>query len=343
MKEKIDYKILKKFAGGKYSLRDFILVSRWFEDKSIESDLKDAIQEHWEEFSTEQPDKKKDLNQVLTQIRQKIDADKPAVNFRIKMQRAYSRVAAILLIPLLIYSVYSGFYSKPLSEITSSVEIVSPKGARTHFQLPDGTKGWLNSGSSLKYTTSFLSERSIELNGEAWFDVTHNEHLPFVVHTNALDVQVLGTKFNVAAFPDENLTEVVLQEGRVKVNGNKNSYTIKMKPDEKFTYDKNVMSGTIQNVNAEQFSAWKDGLLVFRNEPLSEVLKRVGRWYNVEIILTDQELANFKYRATFHEEQVDEVIRLISLTVPIKYTFDNREIGPDGVFKKRTITIRRKG
>lgn len=126
------------------------------------------------------------------------------------------------------------------------------------------------------------------------------------------------------------------------MNGNKGQYNVDLVPNEKFTFDKNLQSGTVQKVNAEQFSAWKDGLLVFRNEPLSEVLKRVSRWYNVEIIMDDPELAGFKYRATFQEEQVDEVIRLISLTAPIEYSFDDRVMGKDGIFKKRTITIRRK-
>ncbi len=342
MKEQIDYKILKNFAGGKYSLRDFVLVSRWFEDKNNETELKNTIQQHWDEFSEDDSVNEKDLSLVLNQLKQKIASEKPVVNFRIKIQKFYTRAAAILLLPLVLYSLYSTFYSNQSGEMHAAIEIVSPNGARTHFQLPDGTNGWLNSGSSLKYANNFLSQRRVDLIGEAWFEVTHDDKKPFNVHTKSLDVLDLGTKFNVAAYADENVTEVVLQEGKVNVNGNKGQYSVDLVPDEKFTFDKDLQSGTVQKVNAEQFSAWKDGLLVFRNEPLSEVLKRVGRWYNVEIIMNDPDLAGFKYRATFQEEQVDEVIRLISLTAPIEYSFDNREVNVDGIFKKRTITIRRK-
>jgi ferric-dicitrate binding protein FerR (iron transport regulator) len=157
-----------------------------------------------------------------------------------------------------------------------------------------------------------------------------------------LDIQVLGTKFNVANFEEENRTEVVLQEGKVQVNGNEKELSTVLKPNEKFIYDRNLKTSSIQTVNAAQFSAWKDGLLVFRNEPLSEVLKRIGRWYNVEIILTDAELAKIRFRATFQEEPLEEVIRLISLTAPIKYSFDNRRIDDNGTYKKRSITIGRK-
>ena len=342
MNERIDYKILKKFALGKYSLRDFKQVTNWFEDTSNETELKNAIQQHWQEFSEETSENKKDLNSVLDQLKQKIANQKPVVNFRIRAQRFYTRAAAILLLPLILYSIYSTFFSHQSTEMSAAIEIVSPHGARTKFQLPDGTLGWLNGGSSLKYTNTFLTKRNIDLVGEAWFEVAHNEKRPFVVHTKVLDVQVLGTKFNVTAFPEENVTEVVLLEGKVKVNGYNGLYSADVKPDQKLTYDNNLLSGTIQEVKASQFSAWKDGLMVFRNEPLSEVLKRVSRWYNVDIVLNDPELEKFRYRATFQEEQVEEVIRLISLTVPIEYSFNNREIGDDGVFKKRTITIRKK-
>lgn len=341
MKEQIDYKILKNFAGGKYSLRDFRLVSCWFEDKNSEAELKNAIRQHWDEFSVGFSDSEKDMSSILNQLRQKITSEKPAINFRIRVQNFYMRAAAILLLPLLLYSVYSTFFNA--TDNPSSVEIFSPQGARTHFELPDGSQGWLNSGSSLRYATNFQKKRNVKLVGEAWFEVMHNENRPFVVSTSALDVQVLGTKFNVTAFPDEKVTEVVLQEGKVNVTGNVESFSAAMKPDEKFTFNSELHTSTIQTVNANQFSAWKDGQLVFRNEPLSEVLKRIGRWYNVEIVLTDSELAKFRYRATFQEEQVEEVIRLISLTAPIKYSFDSREMSDNGVFKKRTVTIRRKG
>lgn len=341
MNDKIDYKILKNFSAGKYSLKDFRQVANWFEDGNKEAELKSAIQHHWDEFS-EQPAGEKDLSMVLNQLKQKIAEQKPVVNFRIKLQQFYMKAAAILLLPLILYSVYSSFFESRQADLSASIEIVSPHGARTKFQLPDGTLGWLNGGSSLKYTNTFQTKRKIYLVGEAWFEVAHDSERPFVVNTKKLDVNVLGTKFNVTAYPDENETSVVLQEGKVNVNGFKGSYTVNIEPDQKFTYDNSLQSGTIQEVKASQFSAWKDGLLVFRNEPLSEVLKRVGRWYNVEIKLNDPELENFKYRATFQEEQVEEVIRLISLTVPIEYSFNNREIGDDGVFKKRTITIHKR-
>jgi ferric-dicitrate binding protein FerR (iron transport regulator) len=342
MKEQIDYKILKNFAGGKYSLRDFRLVSRWFDDDSNEAELKNAIRLHWIEFSAEAADNEKDLSTVLSQLKQKIAAEKPVANFRARIQNFYMRAAAILLLPLFLYSVYSTFFDVPAITNTSTVEIYSPQGARTRFELPDGSQGWLNSGSHLKYATNFRDNRNVKLVGEAWFEVAHDKKKPFVVSTPSLDVQVLGTKFNVTAFPDEKVTEVVLQEGKVNVTGTKGSFTTEMNPDEKFTYNSELNTSTVQSVNADQFSAWKDGLLVFRNEPLSEVLKRIGRWYNVEIKLNDPELAKFRYRATFREEQVEEVIRLISLTAPIEYTFDSRKVNDSGVFLKRTVTISRK-
>lgn len=342
MKEKIDYRILKNFVVGKYSLKEYLLISRWFDDKTNEPELKTVIQQHWDEFLQEGSGSEKDLSLVLVKLKQKIATEKPAVSFRIKIQKIYTRAAAILLLPLIVYSVYSTFFNTQSSDLHADVEIVSPQGARTHFQLPDGTEGWLNSGSSLKYDHGFLEKRRVELIGEAWFDVVHNKKIPFLVHTKSLDVLDLGTKFNVAAYQDENITEVVLQEGKVKIDGYKGTFNVDLDPNEKFIFNKQSQSGTIQPVDADQVTAWKDGLLVFRNEPLSEVFRRVGRWYNVDIVIADADLATYKYRATFQEEQVDEVIRLISLTLPIEYSFENRVMDGNGLFKKRTITIRRK-
>lgn len=342
MKDQIDYKILKKFAGGKYSMNDFRLVSYWFEDRRNEVELKNAIQKHWDEFSTADDGSEKDLSLVLNNLKELIEFGKPAVSFRNKLRHFYLRAAAILLLPLALYSLYSTFKVSPALEQTASIEIFSPRGARTHFLLPDGTQGWLNSGSSLSYASNFDKKRNVSLTGEAWFEVVHNEQKPFIVSTPNLDIRVLGTKFNVAAFPEESVTEVVLQEGKVKVDGNEKDFTAEMKPNEKFTYDKKKKEGFVQTVNSGQFCAWKDGLLVFRNEPLADVLKRIGRWYNVDILLTDTELAKFKYRATFQDEPLEEVIRLISLTAPIEYSFDTRKVDENDTFKKRSIIIRRK-
>lgn len=343
MKEKIDPKILKNFALGKYSLRDYKLVSSWFEDPGSEAELKRAIEQHWKEFPNTDLEKEKDLSSVLNVLKEKIAIEKPAVNFRIRLQRFYTRAAAILLLPLLLYSVYSTYVYYFDSNGSSSIEIYSPNGARTHFELPDGTQGWLNSDSRIQYSSHFKKNRNVRLSGEAWFDVTPDKKHPFVVSTPALNVQVLGTKFNVVAFADENVTEVILQEGKVQVEGNVKTFSAELKPNERFIYDDQMKTSTIQNVHAGQFSAWKDGLLVFRNEPLSEVLKRIGRWYNVEIVMTDPHLLKFRYRATFQDEQIEEVIRLISLTAPIEYTFENRHMDDKGTFKKRRISIRRKG
>lgn len=342
MKEEIDYRILKNFALGKYSLRDFKLVSHWFADPGSEAELKTAIEQHWNEFPKADLEGEKDLSSVLSLLKEKIAFEKPVVHFKIRLQRFYARVAAILLLPLLLYSIYSTYISRFGSTGLSSVEIYSPQGARTHFELPDGTHGWLNSGSSIQYTSRFKQNRNIRLSGEAWFEVTPDKKHPFVVSTPALDVQVMGTKFNVKAFVDETITEVVLEEGKVKLDGNEKVFTTELKPNEKFTYDGQTLKCNIQMVNASQFSAWKDGLLVFRNEPLSEVLKRIGRWYNVEIVMMDPELLKLRYRATFQDEQIEEVIRLISLTAPIEYTFEHRNVDDTGTFKKRRILIRSK-
>jgi ferric-dicitrate binding protein FerR (iron transport regulator) len=342
MKQPIDYIVLKKFIKGTYTFNDFILVNRWFEDKEYENDLKKVIGQHWEDFETNMNEETHDLSIILYQIKQKIVEEKKHHRFGTRIINFYSKVAAVLLIPLILYSLYSVFYPKNIPLKSAWIEINSPKGARTQFELPDGTIGWLNSDTRLKYSTDFENIRQVTLSGEAWFQVKHNPERPFTVKTSMLDVEVLGTIFNVSALPNEGVTDVVLQEGIVQVRGNEAVFSTTLSPNEKLTYNTISRTCNIQSVNAQQYSAWKDGMLMFRNEPLSEVFKRVGRWYNVEINIENPELAKYRYRATFNEEQLDEVLRLIALTLPIDYVFENRVIGADGTFNQRKISVRSK-
>lgn len=342
MKEPIDYKILNNFSRGKYSLKEYKLTARWFNDRAYEDELKEVIGQHWEEFSMDASEQTKDLSSVFNRLKQKIETRRSSPTLKSRVLTIYSGVAAILLVPLFLYSVYSILLQSEAPEKPVWVEINSPQGARTHFQLPDGTIGWLNSGTHLKYATNFENNRHVELEGEAWFEVTHNEKKPFLVSTANLNIKVLGTKFNVSAMPSESVTEVVLEEGKVNVTSKDAVFSSLMKPDQKLTYNTELHTSNIQKVNAEQICAWKDGLLLFRNEPLSEVLKKIGFWYNVSFIIEDPELAKFKYRASFRDEQVEEVIRLIALTVPIEYSIENRKIDSNGIFEQKRITVRRK-
>jgi len=337
MEKNFDNEVILRYLEGKETLDDHQKVVNWFKD-SDNLQLDRFIHKNWESYDA--PYTAKDLNFILQKVQSRIYLSE-------KMQKKtvwsiYRQIAAVLLLPVLFLSSYlllSHWGNTPASG--SWAEIHSPLGARTQFKLPDGTTGWLNSGSSIQYPVNF-SKREVKISGEIYFDVAHKNDEEFVVKTPAVDVVVLGTKFDVSAYPDDNFLEVVLEEGKVKLNANDGLFSEILSPNEKFVLDFTQKRGAITKVNSSVRSSWKDGKLVFRDEPLSLVLKRMERWYNVQFVVEDKELNNYIYKATFEDETLDEVLKLLAVTSPIKYEIRDRKPDKNGSYSTKKIIIRKK-
>jgi len=161
--------------------------------------------------------------------------------------------------------------------------ISTPKGGTYQVILPDGTSVWLNALSSLRFPTFFSgAKRTVEMTGEAYFEVSKNKDMPFTVTANGMDVEVLGTHFNVMAYNDEDVLKTTLLEGSVKVN--KNGKTVLLKPSQqaKLTKTNNDLKVS-DDVNTAEETAWRNGMFQFNNADIAEVMKQVARWYDVEI------------------------------------------------------------
>jgi ferric-dicitrate binding protein FerR (iron transport regulator) len=148
--------------------------------------------------------------------------------------------------------------------------------------LSDGSRIWLNAGSSITYPVTFVgNDRNVEINGEVYFEVAHNANMPFHVRHGAMDVQVLGTHFNINAYDDEPSVKVTLLEGSVKVGNNMGLVTIK--PGEQANIASNQLPHTSGNINLEQVMAWKNGLFSFTGADLTTVMRQLARWYNIQV------------------------------------------------------------
>ena len=291
------------------------------------------------------------INQVanMQQDTQSVDSEKAflkvwkEINYdqkkKINLLQWWQRIAAILIIPLLAWAIYT-MISSPKTETNALVfqEITSPPGTKSNITLPDGTNVWLNSGSKLKFPLQFTSnERKVFLIGEGFFKVKSDKKHPFIVQTHDLDVRATGTEFNVDSYPNDTITSVSLKEGIVNVIvGGKRTL---MRPNEHFVYNNSRKASNLVAVNASNVCAWKDGILVFRNEPLENVFKRISRTYNVDIEVKDQAVAHQLYRATFEKESLDEILRLLQLSAPIKYKRSEREISGNDKFNKEKIEV----
>ncbi len=168
-------------------------------------------------------------------------------------------------------------------------QILVPYGTRAKVTLSDQSVVWLNAGSRLIYPSEFRGkERKVILFGEAFFDVEKNPERPFVVETSGYRIKVLGTQFNVSAYPGDDISQTVLTEGSVQVTleqGNWFDKDIVLKPNELFAYDKASNSSKIEKVRPEMYVLWKDGILQFQKEDLSRILKKLERFYNIQIDL----------------------------------------------------------
>jgi hypothetical protein len=166
-------------------------------------------------------------------------------------------------------------------------QLIVPYGKRSYIVLSEGTKVWLNSGSKLIFPSVFNEKsREVILEGEAFFDVAKNKEKPFYVKTEAFKMKVYGTKFNVQAYLQDNDCQIVLVEGKVSMNVGEGfqSQEVFLAPNQKATKSKGEEKFDITNVeNTEIYTAWIDGYLTFTNEDVSDLLKRVSRYYNVEI------------------------------------------------------------
>ena len=347
--DRVEKDLLRKYFRGEVTDTERERVIEYFVEKKYYSSLKKEWSQHFNEvMDNETKESSEDIRPVLDRIHHRMNI----ISYKRSRRRSWrkfvatiGKAAAFLFIPLLLFA---GWYiaKNPFKDqILSNAELVAPRGARIHFVLPDGTKGWLNSESSLSYPILFRGkERRVILKGEGYFEVTKDEHKPFVVKAGRIEVVALGTKFDVNAYPDDNMTEVTLISGKVQVmaesKGNKILPLTVLDPGQQIEIRKVDLCFKTEKVeDPKYYAAWKDGKLIFRNDPMTEVAKKLGRWYNVEILLQEKNLEDYRYHATFRYESLDEVLKLIKLTSPVDYKIIKRKKLPDGTFTKKRIIL----
>lgn len=293
------------------------------------------------------------VEEALTETIWKMAERKNAHSGKRPIRRLYeqfARIAAILIIPILLYTTYIRFYEVDQNSPESTSQLVtvsSQAGTITNMVLPDGSKVCLNAGSSISYPGHFDGNtRNVTITGEAYFQVVKNKKLPMVVTAGNVSLKVRGTSFNVNAFPSEASVKVTLVEGSVSLSSPSGKLKDKdeffIDPGQTVTYFDDSKKLTIQNDDTFLYTAWKDGILVFRNNTFETVLKQLSRKFNVDIELNDQTLATIPMDATFKDENVNEILRLLSLSTPFRFYYKSPQKLPDGSFARSKIFIEKK-
>jgi ferric-dicitrate binding protein FerR (iron transport regulator) len=196
-------------------------------------------------------------------------------------------------------------------------------GQTSHLFLFDGTEVWLNSGTKFRYPNRFnRNERNVSIEGEAFFKVKPNKNLPFKVKTGKLEVEVLGTSFNVSAYPRENSQSVVLVEGKVQINNPEGQKIGEMVPGQIAVKTEGSSALQVQNTDPYFYTSWKDGKVVFNGEKLGEIAKKMERWYNVEIRFEKESLKDYKFSGTIlRNKPIDQTILAMEQLAPIRFNY----------------------
>lgn len=320
--ETINEEILLQYIDGMLTANDAAAVEAWLADSPENEKLLEQLYFTREVVSRVRVMQSFDPEQSLRRFKTQVDRLDKKVRLR-RMVGVAQRVAAVLFVPLLVLAAF--FWMQGGKKEVRMVEVRTNPGIVSMFDLPDGSRVWLNSGSQLRYPSDFVAgSREVELEGQGYFEVTHNAAQPFIVHAGqGYEVEVLGTTFNVAAYADDDRIETTLVEGSVNVHvltGDRQELSRLIKPHEKAIFTKTTSKLEVETVNPEHETAWKDGELIFRNHPMSQVLKMLSRRYHVKFEVKDSLVFKSIITARFKDEQLPQVMEYLRLASGIKYT-----------------------
>ncbi|MEQ8556041.1 MAG: DUF4974 domain-containing protein [Cyclobacteriaceae bacterium] len=242
------------------------------------------------------------------------------------------RLAAILLMGLISYGVWYTYWVSDKSEIsvndTVHMEKEAPAGRKVTFQLPDGTSVKLNSSSHLTYLEDpNTHERHVNLIGEAFFDVARDVNRPFVIHAKTLKIKVLGTSFNVKAFPEEINSVVAVTSGKVAVSDNELRFDSRdLLPGQMLSYSEISGKAMLSDFQIDEQIGWKENILFFREKSFDEVINQLGRWYGVTFHVDKSFGLNKKITGNFKQASLEEVLHSLSIAYDFEYEINNKSV-----------------
>ncbi len=308
-------RIREYFTDSSVDDEDFVAAMYLNDDN--EAGLKGIAREHWENsLSTEV-----ELQHILDRIHFHINTSTKKRPLFTSIVSAYYRIAAVLLIPLLIGGIYLIVQNSNINN--TYTEIRTPQGSRVKFTLPDGSTGYLNGGSVMQYPVDFSNNRQVSITGEGYFEVVKDKRHPFLVQTKYADIRVFGTKFDVCAYEGDQEVFTTLEEGSVRIFSKTGKTYAMLNPGEQNMINTN--NGNMKNipVNTKLYTSWKDEILRFDNASFDEVVKKMERWYGVKIMLDKSLRYSENYTFTVKTESLRELLQLLSITTPMNFKIEN--------------------
>ena len=262
------------------------------------------------------------------------------------------RAAAVLFIPLVCVTVY---FSQRQPELKRDeqyqpqpqpVEIASAPGLVSSVVLPDNTRVWLNAGSHIKYPTFFTGNtREVSVSGEVYFSVTEDREKPFLVNVNdVFNIKVTGTELNVEAYPLSNVFSVTLVEGSAQITSVVNTAKplVTLQPGEQSVWDIRKNELEVHKVNTTTVTSWKDGKIIFKNTPITEIVATLEKRYNAQIILSPRlkNLKDYRFTGTFTNQQLIQILEHFKISSNIRYEIKGLDLNPDGSVNRTIVHLK---
>ena len=304
--------------------------------KFIKGQLNPADKRKIYEWIRKHPDNQKNFNRLKAQYVastfSEVSNDDSHIHYKkfskeVRIQRKYKYVLSIASVNIISFFVFNHFETSNISNnksldtnLQDQYSTIISKEGNHEVTLPDGSKITLNVDSKLTFPKAFSdSLREVTLTGEAFFDITHNQKKPFIVNANKIKIKVLGTSFNVKSYNMDEKIETTLVTGKVELIKDKETPVI-LSPSQKAVFYKSQNKLKIEKVNSSNVIAWRDGKLIFNNTSMTDVVADLERKYNVKFIINSPKLLAYEYTGTFDNLTIDEVLGLLVISSPIKYS-----------------------
>jgi ferric-dicitrate binding protein FerR (iron transport regulator) len=325
-----DWVIIANILADEATPEEKQIFDKWIssnnENKAYFNDLKKI----WNQTGTLSEYDLIDVNAAKEKVKRKV---KIQSNNKFPISRKLLKVAAVFIFAFGISWLTYYIFEKTSGKQFQYVETVTKNGEKAQVVLSDETKIWINSGSRLKYPDVFTGKnREVFLEGEAFFDVSYNRNKPFIITTSLIQLEVLGTEFNISSYPDDETIETTLVAGTVKISSKNTKSKLGklnciLKPNEKATFSKNNNTIVVDEVITKYYTSWKDGRLYFNNETFEKIAKRLERWYDLEIELTGSELKYNRYTCVVNKDKtIEHVLNLLNICTPIEYSIEGKTI-----------------
>lgn len=338
------YNLMIKFFAGEISDNELIKLKLWLEKSPDNRCVFNEENELWQEVSVHNKLVHFKTDTAWIDISSRLGLGKnnsKSVKILTKSNFRLLLAAAVFacLVAIGSLSLWISGKSSLRQLVTASTVVATNEGEKAHIFLSDSTEIILNSGSTLKYDFDYnKEERKVKLTGEAFFDVNTNPEKPFIVQLENMSVTATGTRFNVFSFCNEDRVETTLEKGAIKVSV-KGKAPVDVKAGQQVVYFVKSEKVLLRDVTTDTYTSWKENKLRFNDTPFEEVLRRIGRKYNVKFEITNRDLLNLKYTATFIDESLEEVMQMLKTVSPITYKIYYRTSINDKQYLKPRIVI----